>query len=117
MQRVKWLEDNTHGRFSELWIYIYIYIFAVPENKSAGPKSIRLHERIKTLKQSVTNLPNYTTFIFYLNITTCFGLQRPSSGHYKNFKNKVKYSSFINHNMGYHTCYNNCNNVKLHNTT
>ena len=75
----------------------------MPEDKLAGPKNMRLHERNKPAKQYVTNPSNSTTFIFYLNMTTCFGLQRQSSGHhYKNFQNKVKYCSFtrIIHNMG-----------------
>ena len=39
-------------------------------------------------KQCVTNPSNTTIFIA---VTTCFGVHRPSSGHYyKNFPNKVK---------------------------
>jgi hypothetical protein len=46
---------------------------------------------IKFTSNPQRNLPDTITFIFYLNMTTCFGLQRPPSGHrYKNFKQKVK---------------------------
>ena len=93
-------------------------MYTVPEDKSAGPKNVRLHERNKTAKQSVTNPSKSITFILYLSTTACSGLHRPSSGHhYKNFQNKVKYSAFIIHNMGYYTCYSSYYNVKLHETT
>ena len=97
-----WSAENTHPAVLKLNLWFL-------QNKTRKCSKVShvfglrkvANEWLLLSEHSVIYPSNTTTFIFYLSLTTLFGLHRPSSGPCnRHFQNKAKYSAVVIHTMG-----------------